>query len=270
MSNRALAALAALVLVACDGDPVPFDGGRVRDGSVGDGGGLLDAAAWDGAGPAADASAGDAGVSSCDALACDPRRPREGCAAGVCALWSDAPSCEDGSSGRLTGGASCEDVGDCVPGLACFQDAAGGGVCGRVCCPGDPAGCAVGSRCGGAGVLVDGTRTGWGTCLNVRSCDLLRPTTCEDREGCYLIEATMTTECRIAGAAAAGEACDLQEDCAAGLFCGGIAAARRCVRFCDLRNDRCPPAEGRCVAQSHTIAFEHVGLCTLDMTTVTP
>ncbi|MCB9592225.1 MAG: hypothetical protein H6719_05795 [Sandaracinaceae bacterium] len=95
---------------------------------------------------------------------------------------------------------------------------------------------------------------------------MLRPEeTCEPREGCYLIDTTMMTECRIAGTAAAGEPCEVQEDCRGGLYCGGIAAARRCVRLCDVRADNCPTAEGRCVAQTHTP--DGVGLCTLDMMT---
>lgn len=268
MSTRALVAFAALALVACDGDGDPLDGGLMRDAAVGDGGGILDAGALDAAVMAGDAGGFDAGLPLCDAVACDPRDPRTGCGGeDACVLWGEAPACEDATLARLGAGMPCVASGECQAGLACFLEGAAG-VCSRVCCPSDPMGCAVGSRCGGAGVLVEGTETGWGRCLAQRSCDLLRPTeTCEPREGCYLIDTTMMTECRIAGSGAAGAPCELQEDCRAGFFCGGVAAARRCVRLCDLRADECPLDEGSCVAQSHTVAFENVGLCTLDMMT---
>ncbi|MCA9605508.1 MAG: hypothetical protein KC619_07925 [Myxococcales bacterium] len=266
MSTRAFVALAAATLVACGDPSLPPDGGLMRDAAVGDGGGLLDGGPIDAALPAADAGVVDAGEPLCDTAACDPREPGMGCASEDCLLWGTAPTCGDGTMGRLGAGMPCTAVGQCAPGLACFQDGSAG-VCGRVCCPTDGAACAVGSRCGGSGVLVDGTDTLWGQCLSVRSCDLLRADSCEAREGCYLIDATMMTECRIAGAAGAGEACEVQEDCRAGFFCGGVLGARRCVRICDLRADDCPTAEGRCVAQSHTVAFENVGLCTLDMMT---
>lgn len=264
MSIRVLVALAAMALVACDDSNAMPDAGLTRDGAVGDGGGLLDGGPVDAAVPASDAGTVDAGEPLCDIAACDPRTPRSGCP-DACTLWSASPGCNDTSEARLTAGMPCTDVGQCAPGLACFLEGSSG-VCGRVCCP-DNGDCPVGSRCGGSGMLVDGTSTRWGRCLAQRSCDLLRVDSCEAREGCYLIDTTSMTECRIAGTAGAGEPCDVQEDCRAGFFCGGVLGARRCVRICDLRADDCPAAEGRCVAQTHTVAFENVGLCTLDMMT---
>jgi len=258
--------VAALVCVACDSGPEMLDGSLMRDAAVSDGGGgFLDAGSVDAALPASDAGSIDAGEPLCDALVCDPRESSASCGGSSCVLWSDAPSCDD-ATGLLTPGQPCAGVGECGPGLACFLDEAGEGVCGQVCCPTDAMGCAAGSSCAGAGVLVDGTPTLWGRCLGLRSCDLLRAdVTCEAREGCYLIDSTRMTECRIAGTAAAGEACERQEQCQAGFFCGGIAAARRCVRLCSVSEEDCPIEEGRCVAQSHTP--DGVGLCTVDMTT---
>ena len=253
----------------CDSEPIGLDGSLMRDATVGDGGGFLDAgaAASDAGGPASDAGAIDAGAPLCDRRACDPRAAASSCIAGPCALWSTSPTCEATTPGTLTVGMPCADVQACGDGLACFLDEAGGtGLCGRICCPTDGAACAVGSSCGGSGVLVDGTETRWGRCLAIRSCNVLRPgEVCEPREGCYLIDGSRMTECRVAGAGGAGDGCEAQEDCQAGFFCGGIAAARRCVRLCSVVDDTCPATEGRCIAQSHTP--DGVGLCTMDMTT---
>lgn len=258
---------ALFVLVACDGDMGASDASLARDAAVSDGGGLLDAGflVQDASPPPSDAGGSvDAGVPLCAAGGCDPR-DTTACTGQVCLLSGAAPACESVMQGMLRAGMPCEASAECAPGLACFLDE-GEGVCGRVCCPTDGSACAVGSRCGGAGVLVDGTETSWGRCLAQRSCDVLRPSdTCEAREGCYLLESTGMTECRIAGTAGPGEACEFQEDCAAGFWCGGVAAARRCVRLCSVREDACPTEEGRCVAQTHTP--DEVGLCTMDMTT---
>ncbi len=269
MSNRSLAllSLATLFYAACDSDAALPDASLRRDAAVSDGGGFLDGGSVDAAPLPVDAGSIDAGEPLCDVLVCDPREASASCRSGSCVLWSGAPSCEETAAGLLTTGMTCAGVGECASGLACFEAADGVGVCGQVCCPTDPTGCAVGSRCGGAGVLVDGTVTLWGRCLAVRSCDLLRPAaTCEAREACYLLDSTRLTECRIAGVGGAGDACDVQEDCQAGFFCGGIAGARRCVRICSIREDNCPIEEGRCVAQAHTP--DGVGLCTIDMTTM--
>lgn len=262
MSTRSLLALTFL-LAACDphGPEVP-DGSLDRDAMVGDSGGLLDGGSSDASVPL---PTPDAGLATCDVSVCDPA-VEESCPAGACVLWGAEPNCADMMPGTTGPGMPCADTTECGPGLACFEEA-GAGVCARVCCPGDAMACAVGSRCGGSGVLVDGTETGWGRCLALRSCDVLRPDACEPREGCYLIEAgTRTqTECRVAGVAGAGELCVEQQECADGFFCGGVGSTTRCVRFCDVAADRCPTEEGRCVAGAHLP--DGVGLCTMDATT---
>lgn len=260
--------LASLVsLTGCpDADPTPIDASLMRDAAVEDGGGFLDAGTLDASPPARDAGpAADAGAPLCDVMECDPREPAVGCSTGACVLWSDDPACSSEMPGRLSAGMPCAEVGECGGGLACFL-VDGAGVCAPVCCPTEDTACAVGSRCGGSGVLVDGTETGWGRCVAQVSCELLAAETgCEPREACYLVDTTMMTECRLAGTAGAGESCAVQEDCQPGFFCGGIAAARRCVRLCRIAAGDCPTAEGRCIAQSHTPA--DIGLCTMDMTT---
>lgn len=260
MSTRPVLYLSLLALAACDGAvPVP-DGSIERDSAVSDGGGLLDGGPSDGS-LASDAGFPDGGGPICDIAVCDPR-DMTSCATGSCSLRSGEPACADGTMPGVLGPESvCSDVGECGLGLACFNTMTGG-ICARPCCPGELIGCAVGSRCGGAGVLVDGTATGWGRCLDLRSCALLRPyEACEEREGCYLLDGSRMTECRIAGAGGPGDSCSVQEDCQAGFFCGGLATSLQCTRICAVTGDDCPPEEGDCVQPAHTP--EGVGLCTL-------
>lgn len=265
MSTRFLLLLVPLV-AGCDGHtPHGYDGGPGRDAALVDGGGLLDASAPRDAARDAGASATDAGPGGlCWSAACDPRAPD--CLDGAsCVLWAEASSCVD-SPGSYAANAACESVMDCTPGLACFRTSDGSGVCGRVCCPGDPAACVDGAVCGGSGVLVDGTPTSWGRCLPPRSCSLLRPDeSCDEREGCYIVDLERTTECRVAGTGGPGDACVAQTDCQAGFFCGGLADALRCVRICRLEANECPSGEGRCIAQRHSP--EGTGFCTVDMLT---
>jgi hypothetical protein len=256
--------LSGLAMAGCDdGVTMTLDGAPVRDAAVSDGGGLLDGGTYDAGGPITDGAASDAGSPLCVEPVCDPRSA-DGCTGGACALWGDAASCED-AAGSLGPGAECATVDACAAGLACF-DVDGVGRCGRICCPGDATACADGARCGGAGLLIDGAATVWGRCLPRRTCDVLNAAaSCEPREGCYIVDATGMTECRVAGSAGAGESCNVQEDCAGGFFCGGIGSAKRCVRICTIGGDDCPVAEGRCVAQVHTPAGS--GLCTFDAMT---
>ena len=87
---------------------------------------------------------------------------------------------------------------------------------------------------------------------------------CEDREGCYIIDPSGGTECRIAGDATAGQPCRLQEDCEAGFFCGGVGVTKRCVQICRLDTPGdCEEGEA-CVAQAHTP--DGSGLCSVDAT----
>lgn len=252
-------------MTGCHAATVPGpDAAPQRDAELADGGGVLDG----GSVPSLDASAdaGDGGSAwTCPVEVCDPRVGDDGCREGACVLWGSTAACEVGA-GALLAGSPCEAVTDCAPGLACFQDRDGSGVCGRICCPGDELACPEGSLCAGSGSLVDGTSAPWGRCLPPRSCSLLRPeATCEAREGCYLLDLDGTTECRIAGTAGAGEPCRIQEDCQAGFFCGGVRSMLRCVRVCRLGGDECPSDEGRCVAQAHSP--EGTGFCTADTTT---
>jgi hypothetical protein len=125
---------------------------------------------------------------------------------------------------------------------------------------------ASGAFCAGSGVLVDGSETSWGRCLPPRSCDVLHPErSCVAREGCYIVGADGSTECRVAGEGGAGAVCSEQEDCQSGFFCGGIGDNRRCVRICRIGSDDCPSEEGRCIAQAHSP--DGTGFCTLDAMT---
>lgn len=261
-TSTRLAALlvAALLTVACDGEPQPEDAEIGRDAQVSDSGGLLDAGpSADDGGQLADAGLPDA-APLCQWDLCDPRAA-SGCTSGQCVLWSEETTCED-EPGMLGRDVDCTEVGQCAPGLACFR-VEGVGRCGRICCPGDGDACMEGESCGGSGILVDGTETRWGRCLDVRDCDVHAPETeCEDREGCYIIDLDGTTECRVAGTAEGSDPCEVQEDCAAGFFCGGLTGLKRCVRICRLGMDDCRGLGEGCVAQAHTPPGS--GLCTVD------
>lgn len=236
------------------------DGSTMRDAVVVDGGGLLDAGPRRDAGVLIDAGASGDAQALCLTTLCDPRSP-DGCDEGRCVLNAVEASCSL-EAGSLGPGDACTSVADCAPGLACFRRD-GGGVCGRICCPRDHSTCTEGMSCGGAGVLVDGSETNWGRCMAPRPCDLLEPTEyCELREGCYIVDSSGRTECRVAGSGGPREPCQVQEDCQSGFFCGGIGGAKRCVRICRIGERDCPAEEGRCVAQWHT--SEGSGLCTLD------
>lgn len=201
----------------------------------------------------------DAAPGACG-LGCDPSGPPgplSGCPIGQsCVLTGEAPLC--GGAGRLTVGSPCDAVDACGPGLACFQASRStGGVCAPVCCPRAPDACVAG-RCGGDGVLVDGTATAFGRCLPPRRCDVLAPElACEVREGCYVVDAAGTTECRLAGMRGVNDPCVLPEDCAPGLFCGGLGT-RTCLQLCAIDAPRCEAGQ-RCVAQSYSPAGS--GVC---------
>lgn len=254
----ALLALAALGIGACDvreelrDTPAPFDttlteGGIIRDDTAA----LSDA-------PAIDA-ARDAGVARCESE-CDPRLAAAGCIDEMrCVLASEEPACTD-TFGVAEAGEACDGLDACAPGLACFRAArTSGGVCGLICCPGDDAACEGAARCGGDGLLIDGTATAWGRCVPPRPCSVLSPElTCEAREGCYIVDGAGATECRLAGTAEAGEPCTAPEDCAGGLFCGGLSE-RTCLRVCSLTMTRACTSDERCVAQ--TYSPEGTGIC---------
>lgn len=199
----------------------------------------------------ADAYRVDAPPTACPA-ACDPTlRGRDTCLdSASCLLRGAEPTC--GAPGTQTLGQVCETVDACAAGLACFRAArTSGGICAPVCCTADPSACTMG-RCGGDGVLVDGTTTSYGRCVLPRTCDVLAPElTCEMREGCFIVDAEGHTECRTAGGRLLGESCTLPEDCGAGLFCGGLET-RTCLRICAIDTARGCGADERCVAQTYS------------------
>lgn len=263
-SSLGIAALVAALLavpttLACTVAPMPADVGAIEDTGLSEGGIIREDAGARPDAPGSDASS-DAGTSMCEGL-CDPRS-EDGCPDGTCVLSGESPSCEL-DAGAADEGAACDSVTACAHGLACFRAArSSGGVCAQICCPGDASSCGDVARCGGDGVLVDGTETSWGRCVLPRPCDLLAAElTCEAREGCYVVDPGGTTECRLAGSAGAGDACVVPEDCASGLFCGGIGE-RTCLRVCSIASPRTCTGDERCVAQ--TYSPEGTGVCVLD------
>ena len=163
--SRALRAAGLLVVLpfvlACAGDdgaaPPPDAAGR--DASVVDGA-LLDAATDAGVDAGADAGRDARPPQPCPGP-CDPAFGV--CADGsACVLNDVEPMCLPG--GALEEDAPCFDNEDCAPGLACFL-ARAGGVCRRVCCPRKEGDCLEGERCGGTGLLYDGTETAFRSCF---------------------------------------------------------------------------------------------------------
>lgn len=259
MSARHIAFVVALAFACGDDDgslrDAGSDGGG-RDATFVDGGPISDAAGNDAASDsgAADAGAGmDASV-SCSEL-CDPVT-NTGCV-DACVLRGEVPMCVE-APGTAEEGDRCERPDECAPGLACFlkRDL---GVCGRVCCIGDESTCDPGERCGGPGVLVDGTSTRFNECLRPRSCDVLGDE-CEPMEGCYIVDAEGRTDCRAAGEREVGEDCRGPNDCAVGLSCTGLFSMT-CVRVCELgATGSCPAGEGVCIGYAQSP--EGTGLCT--------
>lgn len=250
---------------------MPPDAGA-RDSSIVDGSIVLDSGASDAADDSsavdssADAAPSDGGApdaaSSCGGR-CNPVLGL--CAAGVCLLSSSGPRCAE-TGGLGVEGARCSAVGDCGAGLSCFLTRAGG-VCARVCCPlgrfEGASDCAMGELCAGTGALVDGTVTDYRRCVAPRPCDLFDAmASCDHGEGCYIVDGEGHTDCRVAGAAAVGEACAAPSDCAPGLACAGLVSPT-CVRVCSLRPgaEPCPTGEGECVAQAQSPMG--TGLCTV-------
>ena len=204
----------------------------------------------------------DAAVVTCRPGDCDPTRTEDNCGgSGACRVGPDGPACST-DVGSIEDGGFCLESSDCAAGLTCFRVNATEGICSRPCCPGSAV-CALGQECVGAGVLDDGSDSGWWRCSPPRSCDLLDAESCAPGEGCYIVSESGETDCRRSGEGDVGEACDSQNDCAPGLFCGGLTGTT-CVRICRIRANSpdCSAAEGECVAYPHTPAGS--GLCTPD------
>lgn len=268
------ALLVGLIVAGCSSStPIAMDASTPRDGTVADSTIATDAAA-DAA--SADASApGDAGA-PCGAV-CDPRLSTACGAAMACRFVDGEPSCvsmpaaDGGALDAGTGdggawdagagaeGARCYDDTDCGGGLACFGDPTTG-TCRRPCCPAADD-CAASERCRGDGALAGGGVTAWGQCLPPQVCDLAHPA-CASREGCYIVDGAGATECRIAGAVAAGGACGGASDCAPGLVCAGLST-RTCLTICFLASTAphqgCASTE-HCEAQAYSPAG--TGVCT--------
>jgi hypothetical protein len=233
-----------------------------RDAMLAEGGISIDAPESDGGAYDVGPDPGDAAATACASGPCDPRRPIETCAMGVCVLRDAVPLCVS-RVGEAAEGSACESSEQCAQGLACFrgQD---GGRCARVCCPAsDRAFCGVAMRCSAEGTLANGVTTTWGQCAVRRPCDLLasRPS-CAPREGCYIVYPRLPdqpqAECLYAGTADVGETCTEQNDCRPGLFCAGIRT-RTCVRICRLASPTECAADERCVAQAYSP--EGTGVC---------
>jgi hypothetical protein len=247
--------------MACSSQTAPrADGGPQLDATFLDA--SFDGSPWPD-GSLADASA-DAAPLACMSGNCDPREPSTTCdGAEVCALVGGEPTCVP-STGVGTGleGTTCTASADCAPGLACIRYG-DGAECAAVCCPSDAATCGSDMRCSIVGGLAEGGSTDWWHCIGPRPCDVFNPSDkCEPEEGCYIVSAEGDTDCLLAGTGGVGESCAEQNDCAAGLFCGGLVE-RTCSRICGVSGDpTCPDGEGSCVVYAHSPVG--TGICTVE------
>ncbi len=205
---------------------------------------------------------GDGGSTDwCDVSVCDPASPTS-CGAGSCKLLAETPSCE--MPGGKAVDESCDANDDCGPGLGCFRRG-DSGVCATVCCAEGTNTCVgEGERCGGSGILVDGTQTQWRACIKRRDCDVLDAAAmCDDGEGCYVVSSAGLTDCLPEGVVAVGEPCAVRNDCEPGALCLGLAD-RTCRRVCELSDGifACPEDEGTCEQYAYSPAG--TGVCTVD------
>lgn len=255
-----LASLAASA-AACASD-TPRSGPQVDAGAK-DSGLIIFDAAVDSTAPTLDGGAHDLGAPLCVTTPCDPRlaAPCGPESTNGCRLGADGPVCT-GVLGSAALGGECATSDDCAAGLDCFAALGGTGICGTPCCPGDDAACGLGGRCAATPMLVDGTVTSWGRCVQPRACDvLMRDAVCDPGEGCYITSSSGETDCRPAGTVEVGGACDGESACLPGLFCAGLMA-RACVRICALGDGGagvCPTAEGSCRAYPYSPAG--TGIC---------
>ncbi len=181
----------------------------------------------------ADTPGSDAGVSPCRLVAKDGKV---------------APECATGESANPDGidGFSCSKGSDCAPGFDCV-DGEKGPVCRRYCCSGSCA--SQMSQNGGATfcdiqTLVDYRRDDVKApvCMPVKTCKLLRPGECSDKETCAVINESGDTGCVALGSAKAGESCD-KEHCASELTCLGSPGNRRCYKLCRVDGADCAPMQ---------------------------
>lgn len=185
----------------------------------------------------------------------------DACADQVCGVASEGTECRPAGPAGLNEG--CASQSDCQLGLGCF-DVAGEGRCLTPCCAADGA-CGVAERCTEGAVMLEDTgarSTGWGACVEARTCDVLSGDGCYFDEGCFIVSTEGETSCAPAGLANVGENCNEQTDCQAGLFCAGVDNQLRCVRICAMDGvpgPRCQPGEGECVSYSQT--KDGAGLC---------
>lgn len=256
---------AALAVAGCAGtvvDDAPplFDAGTrdaylvteagpiLRDGDV-----ARDAAA-DGA-----AMPSDAAAPACPMSSCDPRTN-----AGCLLEMACRPTAAGAECAVLMGsgavGSPCMSSEDCGPSLACFRHGMVG-MCGRVCCAAAPAECAAPERCVPDRALWDGTTSAWGECVAPRACDVLRPRdTCDAGDGCYIVSSSGETDCRPAGTAVEGADCVEPNDCAPGLFCGGLSH-RTCARICAIPQGGGAGCPMMTVCRAYTYSPAGTGIC---------
>lgn len=200
----------------------------------------------------------DSGAPACPMSSCDPRT-NDGCLLEmVCRPVASGAECAV-LTGSGAAGAPCMSSEDCGPSLACFRHGMVG-ACGRVCCVG-AADCAAPERCVADRALWDGSTTAWGECVAPRACDVLHPReVCDTGDGCYIVSASGETDCRPAGAAVEGADCVEPNDCAPGLFCGGLGR-RTCARICAIPQGGGAACPTPAVCRAYTYSPAGTGIC---------
>jgi hypothetical protein len=191
-------------------------------------------------------SSGAGGGEGCDETPCKLTLPQCGCPDGqMCAIQGDVVACTFEPPGAPGWNQPCDAI--CAAGFTCLKTGEGPaapGICHKLC--DDDRDCGVGGLCA---LEVTGTQATVAACSVV--CDLVALDSCPEDSKCIAAQETAAPErwytfCSASGAAMAGDACAVQKDCAAGLFCVGVDAIDQCVPWCHLATPDC--ASGSCVA----------------------
>jgi hypothetical protein len=164
------------------------------------------------------------------------------------------PACRP--AGQLEKGAACSAQATdpsqrCARGLFCSNEG-----CRKLCCGGDWTGCDAGESCirNLVVTLPDGRSfpANADLCLPVNDCDPLDPEACKaDGKVCRVADPVGNVACMSASTLAAGDACDTEHQCGAGLICTktGSSSQGVCHHLCAFGpcvEDRCGD-EGTCV-----------------------
>lgn len=150
----------------------------------------------------------------------------------------------EAADARGVDGVSCTKSSECAPGFDCVEGEKGP-VCRRYCCSGS---CEEQVSRNGGATFCDVRKLASlepamvPVCMPIKSCKLLRPTDCGEKETCAVVTETGATSCVPTGDAKVGDGCD-DRHCDANLNCLGSPGDRRCYKLCRVGGTDCAAAE---------------------------